>query len=382
MGSDPSGGYWGGPPVGPPGPVPPYPGYPPPPPPPGYPPPGYPPPGYGPAPGYPPNYGWPHGGGGWGAPQAPKPGIIPLRPLGVGELLDGGFAIMRRNPAATLGLSAALMFVVQAVQLATSYYLLRHSGLGVSISSDGSSTVDTSAVASLDVFVFFATLFTTVLLGGMLTAVAGPAVLGRRASASEAWQEVRPQIGRLAVIAGLIIPGCFLAGALPGLALAVLGGVSGSGGLTALGVFLAVVGGLGFGLYLAISFAFATPIVVLEKQPIRGALRRSHTLVKVSWWRVFGIILLGALIAEVVAAAIGFPFQLFSTIHTFTTFSDQGSVNFSFTDLLISGIGGLLGATVARPFAAGVTTLLYIDQRMRREALDLTLQQASATPAP
>lgn len=378
MSNDPSGGYWGGQPSGAPRATPPP--YPPPYPPP--PPPGFPPPGYAAPPGYPPGHGWPHGGGGWGAPQAPKPGIIPLRPLGLGELLDGGFAIMRRNPAATLGLSAALMFVVEAVQLTASYYLLRHTGLGVSISSDGSSPVDTSAVATLDVFVFFATLFTTVLLGGMLTAVAGPAVLGKQATAHDAWQEVRPQIGRLAVIAGLIIPGCFLAGALPGLAVALLGGVGGSGATTALGVFVAVVGGLGFGLYLAISFAFATPIVVLEKQPIRAALRRSHTLVKGSWWRVFGITLLAIIIAQVVAAAIGFPFQLFSTIHTFTTFSDQGSINFGFTDLLVSGIGALLGATVARPFAAGVTTLLYIDQRMRREALDLTLQQAAASSAP
>src|SRR5215470_416325 len=29
-------------------------------------------------------------------PQAPKPGVIPLRPLGVGELLDGAFTSIRR----------------------------------------------------------------------------------------------------------------------------------------------------------------------------------------------------------------------------------------------------------------------------------------------
>ena len=36
---------------------------------------------------------------------APKPGIVPLRPLGVGEILDGAFTSMRRYPKATLGLS-------------------------------------------------------------------------------------------------------------------------------------------------------------------------------------------------------------------------------------------------------------------------------------
>src|SRR5215831_16079644 len=46
---------------------------------------GYGPPGYGP-----PGYGAPRGG--WAPPpQAPKPGVIPLRPVAVGEILDGAF---------------------------------------------------------------------------------------------------------------------------------------------------------------------------------------------------------------------------------------------------------------------------------------------------
>jgi len=43
-----------------------------------------------------------------------KPGIIPLRPLGVGELLDGAISCIRRNPAITLLIGAAVVAVVAA----------------------------------------------------------------------------------------------------------------------------------------------------------------------------------------------------------------------------------------------------------------------------
>ena len=41
--------------------------------------------------------------GGWGPPPAaPKPGVIPLRPLGIPELLDGAITAVRRYPKAIL----------------------------------------------------------------------------------------------------------------------------------------------------------------------------------------------------------------------------------------------------------------------------------------
>src|SRR3984885_11885612 len=64
-------------------------------------------PGYGQQPYGQPGYGLPQYGGspyGQWTPPAPKPGVIPLRPLSVGEILDGAFTAVRRNPKATLGL--------------------------------------------------------------------------------------------------------------------------------------------------------------------------------------------------------------------------------------------------------------------------------------
>src|SRR5580692_1307079 len=78
-------------------------------------------PPYGPPAGPPPSY--PR----WQSqqPQAPKPGVIPLRPLGVGEILDGAFTSIRRNPRATLGV-AALLLTASAVITTTLSLLLVH----------------------------------------------------------------------------------------------------------------------------------------------------------------------------------------------------------------------------------------------------------------
>ena len=74
--------------------------------------------GYGP-PSAPPSYPW------QSQPQAPKPGVIPLRPLGVGEILDGAFTSIRRNPRATLGI-AALLLTASAVITTTLSLILVH----------------------------------------------------------------------------------------------------------------------------------------------------------------------------------------------------------------------------------------------------------------
>src|SRR4029453_4534562 len=74
-------------------------------------------------PGYPPGGpvgGWPAaspGGPPYGQPMyvaPPKPGVIPLRPLQFGEILDGSFQTIRRNAASMFG-SALIVQALGAV---------------------------------------------------------------------------------------------------------------------------------------------------------------------------------------------------------------------------------------------------------------------------
>src|SRR3954471_16386225 len=124
---------------------------------------------------------------GWGAPYAPppppRPGIIPLRPLGVGELLDGSFTAIRRYPRATLGLAACVMLVVQVVQVLVQWYLL--SGLEApapdeTLSEAGDYFARFFTALSISLLV---TAVGTLLLTGLITAVIGDAVLGRPVTA-------------------------------------------------------------------------------------------------------------------------------------------------------------------------------------------------------
>ncbi|BBJ43287.1 hypothetical protein SSPO_060050 [Streptomyces antimycoticus] len=58
-------------------------------------------------------------GGRWGTgrrqPPAPRPGVIPLRPLAVSEILDGAVAIMRAHWRTVLGISLIVSIVTQGL---------------------------------------------------------------------------------------------------------------------------------------------------------------------------------------------------------------------------------------------------------------------------
>jgi len=319
----------------------------------------------------------PPGGAPWGspyaAPPAPRPGIVPLRPLGVGELLDGAFTAIRRYPKATLGLSACVMLVVTVVEVATQYWLLAGitppQSSTLSHASDYAARLGTAAVVNVLVV-----LLATLVLTGLVTAVIGEAVLGRPVTVSQAWGRVRPVFWRLAGAAALafvlpiLVPAAL---ALPGIIVLAAGGGTGGGVLLAVGL----IAGLPLMIWLYFLLVLAPAAVVLEQQTVRGALGRSRALVRRSWWRVFGILLLASIIASVVSGIISLPF----------TFAGGGLTSVGgrtsavqLSQLVITGIGGLLAGTIVRPFSAGVAALLYIDRRMRAEALDMTLVRAAA----
>jgi hypothetical protein len=311
--------------------------------------------------------------------QAPKPGVIPLRPLGVGELLDGAFTTIRRYPAATLGLSALVMLFVETVQLLVTYWLLH--GVAADTSTAVSDNGDYAArMLAVDGVVLVVTLVATVLLTGMITTVIGQAVLGRPMGISDAWERTRPLLLRLigTTIAVFVISLlAAVAAAVPGGVILVLGIAAGSDAVLVFGVVVMCLGAVVGVIYVGNLLVMTTPALVLEKLTLGRALSRSRALVRGSWWRVFGILLLSQLIASVIGGVLGVPFQIAGGLGSIL--SGNVGDQFHFVPLLLTGIGGLLSGTVVRPFSAGVTALLYIDRRMRAEALDLTLQQAAAS---
>ncbi|MFD5543023.1 hypothetical protein ACFWIJ_35715, partial [Streptomyces sp. NPDC127079] len=324
-------------------------------------------------------------GGGWGGPPpAAKPGVIPLRPLGVGEILDGAVSTMRTYWRTVLGISLTVAVVTEVAVILLQGLVLNDTQTTDALNDPNASLSEVSRAAAgvmaSSGAVLLITLVGTIIATALLTTVTSRAVLGRSVTIGEAWRDARPQVLRLfglIVLLGLIAVGVLLAGALPGIVVAIAGGPGGAiAALLVLGILAgAVVAG-----WLVIRFSLASPALMLEKQGITKSLSRSAKLVRGSWWRVFGIQFLAGIIANIVSSLAVIPFALLGAVvsgNGFSGFLQSTGDNTGWTFLVISGIGSVIGSMLTFPINAGVTVLLYIDQRIRREALDLELARAS-----
>jgi len=112
--------------------------------------------------------------------------------------------------------------------------------------------------------------------------------------------------------------------------------------LILLGVFIAIPG-LPAAIYLGIIWAFSLQAALFEGCGPTAALSRSAALVKGSWWRVLGIFLLLQLIL----------------------------MGINFVARIIPFVGGLISMFVSLPIGAIGLTLIYFDQRVRKEGYNL-----------
>jgi hypothetical protein len=148
-------------------------------------------------------------------------------------------------------------------------------------------------------------------------------------------------------------------------------------GLTVLTSVLWFLGGLACvipGVFLYVMWSLAPAALMLERGGVFDSMRRSWRLVRGSWWRIFGILLLAAIIAGAVGQLILAPFTAVGY------FADglgaEPGQGIPWVTLLLTSLGGIVATTITLPFSAGVVALLYVDQRMRREAFDLELTRA------
>lgn len=128
-----------------------------------------------------------------------------------------------------------------------------------------------------------------------------------------------------------------------------------------------------------VRYALASPALMLERQGIAASLRRSAKLVKGSWWRIFGIQSLTLLLTFLVAMIVSIPFAIIALAADGSGIDGlvSGSTpEYGWTYLVITGVGAVISSSITYPISAGVTVLLYVDQRIRREALDLELARA------
>jgi len=314
---------------------------------------------------------------------------VPLRPLALGDILNGAVTLARRNPAATFGLAAIVMTVYGVIStLVDGLTRSRLAAVQTTLNNSKTPTLQQvgdlygnllTALVPLLLVTVVLSLVLNAALTGMLSAVIGRGVLGRTTGLSAAWRA-----GRIGAVLGATLL-LFLLGIGVLVPLVIVVVVLALLHLTPVAVLVGVLGGIGavvFEILLVVRLSLTLPAVVLERISPVDAIKRSWRLTNGSFWRLLGILLLTAIIVGIAGAVLTTPFTLVGALigHGSAGLFSVGTTT-SAAALVIGGIGTILATTVTRPISAGVNVLLYVDLRMRREGLDLALRNVAQDQA-
>jgi hypothetical protein len=314
---------------------------------------------------------------------AHKPGIVPLRPLTFGDIFDGAFKAVRFNPKSMVGLSALVLgaFLVPSAVLTIVVDNLMKGSLDTSgTEAEVALSEFFITIPALGVQIVFSVLATG-LLSGLLIQVVGQAVLGRKPDLGQTWRSTRGRLPALLVLSFLTLLFIILLIVVligPGVVMLANGDLG--AGLSL--IFLGFLGFIVAILALSAKISLAAPAIVLEGHGVFAGLRRSFTLTKgVAFWRVLGITILASIIAQIIGSLLGLPFYIIGEVIKSTSGPDSASGLVGVT--FVTHLGTLLTGAITTPWVAAVTGLLYIDRRMRLEALDVVLlREAQSNPAP
>lgn len=320
-----------------------------------------------------------------------KPGIIPLRPLSIGDIYQGAFAAIKTNARTMFGFTAALLGVAIVISIGINYLIINL----VLPSYINTNSPYASVFGS--VFTTFSQLggtllqnLATVLLSGLIVVAVSRSVLGRVASSKEVWERTKskflPLIGLniitsiisgLMMIIGIVVFFVLLASAastaktdrefLQDLGVSLVG-------LLILMVISALVSS-----YLSIKFSVASPAMVLENLGVFAAIGRSWSLTCGNFWRLFGINILTAIITSMVAGIfVGIADALGAIFIVVGSSSPEDVIASLNTTYILIMVMSTIAQLLILPFTSSVNALLYIDLRMRKEGLDVELRNAVA----
>ena len=321
------------------------------------------------------------GGTAWTVAQ---PGIIPLRPLTVGELFNGAFQAVRVNPQTMFGFAFAIMAVVGLVQ--AFFASSSTSSLTRALSSGDTEDLVYSLGGSMGSLVTSGlTLLATAFLSGMLALTVWDAVLGRKSSPADAWHRFSPRFVPvllatllIGIIEFVVIVLVLLVFMIP-FFLVVVNAASarsydsasaGIGGALSI-IFLMIVALIVVACFFTVKFAFTSSAVVLEGLGPVDAIKRSWSLSKGSFWRILGRILLIGVVIGLISSVLGGIVGAILGVGANAADSVGMLVAFS------AFVSALLSAVVI-PVQSSFYTLMYLDERMRKENLaPMIAQEAS-----
>jgi hypothetical protein len=318
----------------------------------------------------------------------PKPGLIPLQPLGFGTILGSSFRVMRRNPGPTFGLALLTygLTTLGGLVLYSMFFLQFMSRMSLAGSENDANAIfagSTVIFLLLSIIPFSLSIAASAIMQGIISLEVARGAIGERLTVRGLWRLARGRIAPLIgwsflIIAALIVV-CvvFFIVYILFIALAVAADNQGAAVVITIVFSLVFFGGaIVLSAWLGIKLVLVPSILVLERKSLGAAIRRSWSLTRGFFWRTFGTLLLINVIVSTATQVITFPllfiFQLIVTL-----LLPNGGTDFLLTYFavffLVSGLIGVIIGSIGLVAQSSAMALIYLDIRMRKEGLDLEL---------
>jgi flagellar biosynthesis protein FlhB len=256
-----------------------------------------------------------------------------LRPLGVGEILDAGFRLVRRRfgtlVVCTLVVATPLTILSTLLQLSADEQAFDFSADGTTADAEGSA-IAASLIANLIQYVMI------VLIVAACFRAVSAAYLGQEAGAGESLRfavtRMVPLLVALVLVTLALIPA----------------------------FVLLIVPGIWLGVRLSMTF----PAIVFERLGPLAGMARSFRLVKGQWWRTFGVFLVAFLLMFVLSLALG---------AVIGALAGALAPDSEVLAAVVVAVVSILVTAALYPVWAAITAVLYYDLRVRKEGFDLEL---------
>ena len=357
-------------------------------------------PGYGapaPAPAPGPGYGAPGASGysqtgAWG--WAPKPGIIPLRPLSISDLLSGSFAALRMNPKVLFGFTLIVLTIVgvlsSLVSIFPMYSLMSASEYGGDPQASPDDIASSVSMAFVSTFVGYAILLicsilAVALLNGILSTTVAQMVIGKKITFRQAWALAKPRM--MPVLGAVVLT--FLGVGIPvilwivGIVVLLLASGSSNAAYSAAGLMLLALFPMALVSYaVQVRLLYAPMCAVLEHAGPVESIKRSWSLTSGAFWTTLGRLMLISILVGFIAGMITMVISTVVVGIVFAVFS-AGSldptkmVGLLMTISVLTSILQMASYALVFPIMSAFQTLMFVDQKIRTENFAFALAQAA-----
>jgi hypothetical protein len=273
-----------------------------------------------------------------GAPSAPRVRPLPLRQMGIGELVDGAVKLYRRDWLTLTGIAALVLFPLTFIQLWVTQGLV--------------SSFDPLATDAEFQAMTTELLLVTLVFVGVELLIAQPFLVAAISRAAvDAYLGEQVTLGRTLRYALSRLPAILWVSIITVVAITV-------------GLILLIIPGI----IAAVRLTLAPAVVVVEDVRGTKAVGRSWNLTGGHFWRVLGTLILSGIIEAVGLAIIQIPTGVIAPL-----LGPEGWP--------VSALGTALSSALVTPFSLLIVVLLYFDLRVRKEGYDIEVMAQELAPA-